>query len=67
MILSSKINDTYTASQEWLRRRLEIDEILLPDYNRPLKLLPRSMNPFTSEVIKKAFASAVYQAKCLLP
>jgi hypothetical protein len=36
MILPDHIQDTYTAGQEWLKRKLEKDEITLEDYQRPL-------------------------------
>lgn len=34
MMISPKIEDTRAAADEWLRKRLEIDELLLPDYER---------------------------------
>jgi hypothetical protein len=61
MIPVSKINDCYTASQVWLRAKLEQDDLALPDYERPLKRLPRMPNFLKCKVAAKAFAAEVYQ------
>lgn len=61
-IMTQKINDTYTAGREWLKRQLEIEEFDLPDYERPLKNFDtKHVGPFKSKVARYGFAGACFR------
>ena len=57
--ISNKIQDAKAAQAEWLRQRLFLDEMNLPDYPRPLKkITTKSVGPFGKLVTKYGFAGA---------
>ena len=62
MIIPSTIKDRHTAGEYWVMKKVEEDEMTMPEnYERPLYLAKRSLNPFKSQVIRHAFAKEVYQ------
>lgn len=68
MKIPLKIQDRKSASDEWLKQRLVIDDLELPDYERPLKemkVIRRKLTP--TEVV--AFGWDTIKIKChnLLP
>lgn len=44
--IPTQVNSRHSASQYWLLRKLAIDDIKLPDYNRPLKEIKKVESPF---------------------
>lgn len=59
-MLISKINDSNQAAQIWLQKKLEIDEMVLPDYERPTKVIKEiGQTPFQSEVARYGFLTAI--------
>ena len=62
MIISSTINDRFSAGEQWLKQKVAEDEMKLPEnYERPVLYIKRSFNPFKNQVIRHAFAKEVYQ------
>lgn len=61
MISVTTINDRLSAGDEWLRQKLAIDDLDLPDYERPTKRLPRLPNFLICKTAAKAFAAEVYK------
>lgn len=62
MLISNKIQDRYSASQAWLKRRLELDDLELPDYKRPLKeMKEKRPTRFKSQVIKYGIITAFFK------
>lgn len=62
MTLPNTIQDTYTAGREWMKRRLELDEFTLPDYERPLKTITeKGKSPFQKQIAQYGFAQAVFK------
>lgn len=59
-MLVTEINDANQAKEQWLKRKLDIDESGLFDYDRPLKeIRTKSLNPFQKKVVQYGFAGAV--------
>lgn len=62
MIISNKIQDAQSAKAHWLEKRLELDELHLFDYERPLKKITQiRISPFQSRVARYGFISALYR------
>ena len=50
------------AGDAWLTEMCRRDDLELPEsYERPLRKIKRSKNPFTNEVVKRSFAQTVYR------
>jgi hypothetical protein len=66
ILIKSTAKTTYEAGQEWLRRQLMIDEIMLKDYERPVKIEKIVKdNPFKTLASARSFAKEVYKSLLL--
>lgn len=66
MIIPNTIKDTYSAGRAWLSRQLVIDDLSLPDYDRPLKSITRKgKSPLEKQIAQYGFLTAI--TKNLLP
>jgi hypothetical protein len=66
MIINTKFITVQQAGRACLKRQLEIDEVNLPDYPRPLKKIKGThKNYFQTQAAKYGFVMAV--VRCNLP
>lgn len=62
MYINTKINDKHTAAEMWLRRKLEIEELNLPDYERPLFVKKeKGKSHWQKKVAQYGFAMSCYK------
>lgn len=62
MIISNQLNDAKAAQAAWLEKRLILDEIHLPDYDRPIKEIKEKVpSRFKTQIMKHGFLSACFR------